>query len=134
MSSRAAVARATRDDREAELAIRHLPDGRTWLSLAASICADLGELLDDALALRRSSIVARAYAYRELLEAGYSYPLIARGWCVDHTSVMAALNRYHPDAVARHGADYRARLRGPGLARCEPAAAPAAAADLARTG
>jgi hypothetical protein len=124
-----------RRHREAELARRHLPDGRTWLAAAAAVCADLGELLDDVLELRRSSIVARARAYCELLEAGYSYPLIARGWCVDHSSVMAALKKYHPDAVAKHGEKYREAHGGrPGLARCEVPAAAAANTGTARTG
>ncbi len=132
----------TRDDRECELARRRLPDGRTWLSIAETVCADLGELLDDALELRRSSIVARAAAYCVLLDAGYSYPLIARGWCVDHTSVIYALKRYHPEAVARRSAEYRASHQPgqwPGLVRREvPAVAvpdvPAANTGATRTG
>lgn len=115
--------KATPDDREAELSVRHLPepDGRTWLAALVYACAVCGTLVDDALEVRKSSMTARALTWRDLLVAGYSYPEIARGWCVDTSTVRASMVRYYPEAVTARTAEHQGHgAHGPGLARCAP--------------
>lgn len=123
--------KATPDDREAVLATTLVPDGMTpWLAIAEDACLATGAPLGDVLAMRRHphAVRARARAWAVLLDLGYSYPEIARGWCCDHSTVIDVVRVHEPDAAARRTAASRKR---PGLAKAKAqsteASAPAAA-------
>lgn len=101
------------DDREAQLATTPLPAGCflgvTWLDGAKHACEQLGVSLDDVLAgsRDRQKVRARARAWAALLDLRYSYPEIARGWLVDHSTVNAVVRAHEPDAWARRSEQYK---------------------------
>lgn len=131
---------ATADDREAELAVRTLPNsGPTWLSIALRCAQSLGAARAEVLELRRTphAVRARARCFAELLDAGYSYPEIARGWAMaDHSAVLDAVQRHEPEAARRRTAEVarrrEARRGGPGLVKVPALEQPAGAAAAAQ--
>lgn len=101
------------DDREAQLATTPLPAGCslgvTWLDGAKHACEQLGVSLDDVLkgSRDRQKVRARARAWADLLDLRYSYPEIARGWLVDHSTVNAVVRVHEPEAWARRSEQYK---------------------------
>jgi hypothetical protein len=129
-----------RAEREASLAVRALPDGRTWLAVAELAARLVGAELGEVLEGQRSptNVRARVHAWVVLLEAGYSYPDIARGWRIDHSTIVSLVQKYFPAAAgARRDEWLRAN---PGIAkaravrarRVPPAAKPKPGVKAAR--
>ncbi len=77
----------------------------TWLDVAREAARIEGVNVLDVLSPRRPASVVRARhrAWFRLREAGYSFPEIARGWGVDHTTVIAGCAAHrarHPVRIA----------------------------------
>lgn len=80
---------------EANLEQRVLPTPvgvlpRTWLDLATDTAREMGVDVRASLRGRQKTLAkARHHAWIALRGLGYSYPEIADGWGVDHTTVMS---------------------------------------------
>lgn len=87
----AAGVKGTRAERRAALAARNLPDGGpSWLELATASAREEGADVDDVIdgARTKAATRARHRAWLVLRAAKVSYPKIAAGWFVHHTTVM----------------------------------------------
>jgi chromosomal replication initiation ATPase DnaA len=110
----------TADDVECNLAVRRLPDGRTWLQLAEEVCARRGAMLGEVLgdSKRLSAIRARRHVWHELHSLPHYYSLFEIGdsFGRHHATVLRCI-RTHRTEVSREN------VRMAVVARIRPALA-----------
>jgi hypothetical protein len=95
----------TADDVECNLAVRRLPDGRTWLELAEEVCARRGAMLSEVLGRshRNGASGVRQEVWHELKAikvARYSFDAIAVAFDRDHATVRVGIMS-HRERTAR---------------------------------